>query len=261
MSASELALVTGASSGIGRALASVLVGHGYDVVVTADDEALHECVAELRESGREVVAVQADLATAGGVEELWRAVRATGRPLAVAALNAGMGVPGRFADTPLEDHLRLVDLNVRSTVHLAKLVVDQMTSRGEGRILVTASLVAVAPTPYQSTYGASKAFVHSFVEGIRHELRGTGVTVTSLMPGPTDTRFFQRADMEDAPVARGPKDDPMVVARDGFAAMMKGRAHVRAGSVLNGVMTEAARVLPDRITSVAMGMANRRKRD
>lgn len=150
---------------------------------------------------------------------------------------------------------------MRSTVHLGKLVVDHMTARGEGRILVTASLVSVAPTPLPVDVRRLEAFVHSFAEAIRHELRGTGVAVTSLLPGFTDTRFFRRADMEDALVGRGPKDDPAVVARDGFEAMVKGKAHVCSGSFLNAVMTEAAAHLPERITSVAMARADKWARD
>jgi short-subunit dehydrogenase len=246
-----LAVVTGASTGIGRALAQEFVDHGFDVVIAAEEPAIHDAAAELSASGRTVVAVQVDLATAAGVEELHRAVRDQGRTPAAAALNAGVGVNGRFDQTPLEADLNLVDLNVRSTVHLAKLLTRDMVARGEGRLLITSSIAAVAPGPYHSTYAASKAFVHSFAEGIREELKDTGVTVTSLMPGPTDTEFFARADMEDdTRVGRMKhKDDPKDVARDGYEALMAGKASVVAGSFMNRVQAELGTHLPDALAN------------
>jgi short-subunit dehydrogenase len=164
-----------------------------------------------------VTAVQADLATPEGVEAAWKAVSTLDRPPRAVALNAGIGVSGRFDQTSLADDLTLVDLNVRSTVHLAKLACRAMVAAGEGGILVTSSIAAVTPGPYHSTYAASKAFVHSFAEGIRVELNDTGVTVTSLIPGPTDTEFFARADMGDTKVGQSDnKDDPAEVARQGW---------------------------------------------
>lgn len=242
--ATRLALVTGASSGIGRALAQQFVDHGFDVVIAADDAELTDAAAELEASGRRVVPCRVDLSTREGVEELWAKATATG-PVIAAALNAGIGVGGPFAETDLDDDLRLVDLNCRSTVHLAKLLTRDMVARSAGRILVTASIAAKAPGPFHSTYAASKAFVHSFAEGIRVELAGTGVTVTSLMPGPTDTEFFARAGMQDTRVGSGPKDDPADVAADGFEALMAGKDHVVAGSTKNRVMAGASSVMPD----------------
>ncbi|MFW6774940.1 SDR family NAD(P)-dependent oxidoreductase [Nocardioides sp. CPCC 205120] len=257
-----LALVTGASSGIGRALAEQLVDRGYDVVVTGRSDAVHAAADALRarRPDREVHPVRADLAHPEGVELLWGEVTGRGEDLAVAALNAGVGVGGTFAGSDLARHLELVDLNVRSTVHLAGLAVDHMAARRSGRILVTASVAAVAPSPYQATYAASKAFVHSFAEGIAQELRGSGVTVTSLMPGPTDTRFFDRAGLADAPIARGRKDDPGDVARDAVDALLAGKRHVRAGSLRTAVLAEVLTHLPDAIGSRAMGLQSRPRR-
>jgi uncharacterized protein len=144
-------------------------------------------------------------------------------------------VAGDFVKTPLEDDLKLVDLNVTSLVHLAKRVLPGMVERGRGRVLVTASVASTLPGPYYATYAASKAFGLSFAEAIRHELRDTGVTVTALMPGPTETDFFRRADMEDTKVGTEDKDDPAGVAREGFEALMSGRGHVVAGSAKNTV--------------------------
>ena len=245
-STAPLALITGASSGIGLGLARQFVAHGYDVVVAAEDAELDKAAAELRSSGQQVVPVRVDLSTPEGVTELYLAATQGGRPVEAVALNAGIGVGGAFHETDLEADLRLVDLNVRSTVHLGKLVVRDMVARGSGKVLVTASIAAKAPGPYHTTYAASKAFVHSFAEGIRVELQDLGVTVTSLMPGPTETEFFERADMEDTKVgATDAKDDADDVAKDGFEALMAGKDRVVAGSVKNKVQAGMASVTPD----------------
>src|SRR4051812_33560830 len=245
-----LALVTGASTGIGRALAQEFLDHDLDVVAVADEADIHTAAAELGRAAGTVIPVQADLSTAEGVERAWTAVTSTGRVPAVVALNAGVGVNGRFDQTSLDDELKLVDLNVRSTVHLAKLASRAMVASGEGRILVTSSIAAVAPGPYHTTYAASKAFVHSFAEGIRVELKDTGVTVTSLMPGPTETEFFSRADMEDTAVGSSDhKDDPADVARAGYQALMSGKSSVVAGSFKNRLQAEIGTHLPDALAA------------
>ncbi len=249
-----LAVVTGASSGIGLSLARQFVQNGYDVVVAAEDAELAQAAAELRGSGREVTEVQVDLATPEGVTDLYMAATDGGRPVSAVALNAGIGVGGSFSETDLEADLRLVDLNVRSTVHLGKLFVRDMVARGEGRVLFTSSIAAKGPGPYHATYAASKAFVHSLAEAIRVELKDTGVTVTSLMPGPTETEFFERAGMEDTKIgASDAKDDPDEVAKDGFQALMAGKDRVVAGSLKNKVQAGLASVSPD--DKVAAGTA------
>jgi short-subunit dehydrogenase len=253
-----LALVTGASTGIGKALAREFVEHDFDVVLVADEGTVHQAAAELGGGSGGVLAVEADLATPEGVEETWARLTAVGRPPAAVALNAGIGVSGRFDQTDLADDLRLVDLNVRSTVHLAKRATRAMVAAGRGRILVTSSVAAVAPGPYHATYAASKAFVHSFAEGLRVELKDTGVTVTSLMPGPTDTEFFSRADMGDTRLGQSPaKDDPADVARDGFEALMAGRASVVAGSFRNRLQAELGTHLPDALAAPLLARMTR----
>src|SRR3954452_15606154 len=225
-----LALVTGASSGIGLELAKQFAEHDFDLVIAAEDEELREASHEIGDSI--VDAVQVDLATEEGVEELWRRVQATGRPLDAVALNAGIGAGGAFAtDTDLHDELKLIDLNVRSTVHLAKHAVRDMVARDSGRILFTSSIASTMPGPFQAVYNASKSFVQSFALALRNELRDTNVTVTSLMPGPTDTEFFERADMLDTKVGQGEKDDAADVARDGFEALMAGKERVESASL------------------------------
>ncbi|MGY1822759.1 SDR family NAD(P)-dependent oxidoreductase [Geodermatophilus sp. SYSU D00079] len=244
-----LALVTGASSGIGLELARQFAGAGFDLVVNAEDTELTTAAEQLRSGGTTVQAVQADLRTPAGVEALWATVQATGRPLAAAALNAGVGKGGAFVDNPVEDEQAIIDLNVTSTVRLAKLVVRDMAARGEGRVLFTSSIASTMPGPYQAVYNASKSFVQSFAEALATELRDTGVTVTSLMPGPTDTEFFERGDLLDTKLGQGPKDDPAQVAKQGFEALMAGKDKVVAGSLLTRAQAAANSVLPDKLKS------------
>lgn len=245
------AVVTGASTGIGRALAREFARHGHDLVIAADEDRINEAAAEMEGFGVLVHAVEVDLATPAGVEELYAAIPSD--RVSALALNAGIGVSGRFDQTRLGDQLRLIDLNVRSLVHLAHLVIRDMVANGHGRVLVTSSIAANGPGPFHATYAASKAFGHSFAEAVRQELKDTGVTVTSLMPGPTDTAFFERADMLDTKIAQGPKDDPAEVAADGYKALMAGRPSVVAGAFRNKVQAELASHLPDSLTAPLMG--------
>jgi short-subunit dehydrogenase len=248
-----LALVTGASTGIGLELAREFAAHDFDLVVVAEESRINEAAKEVTSGTGSVTPVQADLATPQGVEAAWAAATASGRTPNAVALNAGIGVSGRFDQTALDDDLTLVDLNVRSTVHLAKLAARAMVEAGQGRILVTSSIAAVTPGPYHATYAASKAFVHSFAEGIRVELEDTGVSVTSLMPGPTDTEFFARADMGDTKLGQADsKDDPAEVARQGYEALMAGKASVVAGSVTNRIQAELGTHLPDALAAPIM---------
>jgi uncharacterized protein len=244
--ARPLAVVTGASSGIGYELARQFADNGFDLVVAAEDAAIADAARELGASGAAVEAVQVDLAADEGVDELYRRVKATGRPVDAIALNAGRGAGGAFAtDTELGDELEIVDLNVRSTVHLAKHVIGDMVARGQGRVLFTSSIASTMPGSFQAVYNASKSFVQSFALALRNELKDTGVSVTSLMPGPTDTEFFEQADMLDTKVGAGDKDDPADVARDGFEALMAGKERVVAGSLSTKLQGRGSRVLPD----------------
>jgi len=241
----ELALVTGASSGIGLELARQFAEHGYDVVVVAEDDRIEAVPDELAATGSTVRPVQADLADDSGVDTVLTAVRNLGRPLDAVALNAGSGNSGAFVDVPWPDERRLLGVNIISAVQLAKAVLPAMVDRGSGRVLFTSSVAATMPGPYYATYAASKAFLLSFAEALRHEVSDRGVTVTALLPGPTDTDFFDRAGMQDTPIYDADKDDPADVAREGFAALMAGKHRVVAGSVKNRVQTAAAAVLPE----------------
>ncbi|GGW10836.1 oxidoreductase [Streptomyces capoamus] len=244
-----LALVTGASSGIGYELAREFAEHGYDLLVNAEDDRLHQAARHLRESGVEVRAVQADLRQAAGVDRLVEA--AAGLPVEIAVLNAGVGQGGAFADTDLDDDLAVIDLNVVSTVRLAKPLLRHMLGRGTGRLAFTSSIAATMPGPFQPVYNASKSFVQSFAEALRNEVKDSGVTVTVFMPGPTDTDFFRRADMGDTKIGTSDKDDPADVARQAFDAITKGRAKAVTGSLKTKAQGLANKVLPDSAKAAA----------
>ncbi|MEG4351812.1 SDR family NAD(P)-dependent oxidoreductase [Microcoleus sp. LAD1_D3] len=245
-----LAVVTGASNGIGYELAKQFAQNGFDLLVTATGSSIKEAAQACEGLGAKVETVQADLATYDGVETLYNQIKATNRPVDAIAINAGVGVGGDFArETDLKDELNLINLNVVSSVHLAKRVVKDMVDRGQGRILFTSSIAALMPGPFEAVYAASKAFIHSFSEGLRNELKDTGVTVTSLMPGPTDTNFFHRAGMDDTKAGADKKDDPAEVAKQGFEALMAGQDNIIAGSLKTKILANASKVLPDTVTA------------
>lgn len=251
-----LALVTGASSGIGLELAKLFAQDGYDLVVAAEDDGIQAAAGTLSGSGVDVRPVQIDLRKPKSVEKLYQQATAAGQ-LDAAALNAAVGQGGSFIDSDLDDNLDIIDLNVRSTVHLAKLILPDMVRRNTGKLLFTSSIAATMPGPYQSVYHASKSFVQSFAEALQDELRGTDVTVTSLMPGPTDTNFFRRAELLNTRVGgRLPKDDPAQVAKQGYQALMRGRRKVLAESMTTKVMGAANKFLPDSVKAAASRVIN-----
>ncbi len=244
--AKSFAVVTGASGGIGLELAKQFARHGFDLLIVADSPKIREAASALKNYNVSVSEAQVDRAKPGGVDEFYELIRQTGRPVDAIALNAGVGAGGDFVrETSLAADLNVIDLNVRSTVHLAKLVLNDMVRRGQGRVLFTSSIAATMPGTFNAVYNASKAFVQSFAQAIRNELKDTGVTITALMPGPTETNFFHRADMDDTKVGTSEKDDPADVAKTGFEAMMSGDDHVVAGSFKNKVQATMAHVLPD----------------
>ncbi len=250
-SPAPLAVVTGASSGIGFELAKQFGDNGFDLIIAAEDAEIVSAARELEATGAAVEAVQVDLAADGGVDQLFERIGAAGRPVDAIALNAGVGAGGAFAtDTALADELRVIDLNIRSTVHLAKHVLRGMVERGEGRMLFTSSVSAGLPGSFHAVYNASKSFVQSFALALREELKDTGVTVTTLMAGPTDTEFFERADMMDTRVGQSDhKDDPALVAEQGFEALMAGRERAVAGSLSTKLQNRGSRFIPDSLKS------------
>ena len=242
-----LAVVTGASSGIGYELAKVFAKNGYDLIVASEDAGIADAGNAFRALGVNVETVQTDLSLYDGVDKLVRKINEFGDrgvPVDCIAMNAGVGVSGEFAKTDLHEEIRLINLNIVSLVHLTKHVLPHFINRGHGRILFTSSIAATMPGPYYAVYAASKAFVQSFAEAVRFEVKDTGVTVTALQPGPTDTNFFERAHMMDTKAAVNKKDDPADVAKEGFDAMMQGRDHVVAGSLMNNVQAGLAKMMP-----------------
>jgi short-subunit dehydrogenase len=244
--ANNLALVTGASSGIGYSLAKELANRGYDLAVCSAGERLDGAAQDLQALGTNVTEVRADLATREGVRELWSRVQQLGRPVDVACLNAGIGVGGLFWQTDLEAELNMVELNCAGTVQLAKYVVQEMVNRGTGRILFTASIAGEMVAPREAVYAATKAFVLSFAHSLRYELRETGVTVTALQPGPTDTDFFHRAGMDNTEVGQKGKSEsqPDDVARQGLDSLFDGKDHVYAAAAKTKMEGMLANAIP-----------------
>jgi uncharacterized protein len=224
---SPLAVVTGASTGIGFELARQCAKAGFDLLIVADEGEIHEAAARLKAEGANVQALEASLAATEGVDKL---LAATGsRPIDALLANAGRGLGHAFVDQSFDDVRHVIDTNITGTVYLIHKVARQMRSLGRGRILITGSIAGFMPGTYQAVYNGTKAFLDSFSFAIRAELKDTGVTVTCLMPGATETEFFERADMLDTKVGRSKKDDPADVAASGFKAMMDGDGDVVTG--------------------------------
>jgi short-subunit dehydrogenase len=244
--AGQFALVTGASSGIGLSLARELASRGYDLAICSAGERLRAAAEELQSRGVDVKEVQADLATKDGVKQFWDQVQSLGRNIDIACLNAGVGVGGLFAETDLDAELNMVYLNCAGTVQLAKYVIQHMLSRNEGRILFTSSIAGEMVAPREAVYAATKAFGLSFAHSLRYELRDTGISVTALQPGPTNTDFFHRAGMDNTEVGSSGKTEsqPEDVARQGIEALLSGKDHVYAASAKTKVEGMLANVTP-----------------
>lgn len=236
-----LAVVTGASAGIGYELAKLCAENGFDLVVAADQSKINEAAQDFRGMGAGVEAVEADLATIEGNDKLYAAIK--GRPVEALLANAGHGLGKGFLDQNFDEVKHVVDTNITGTIYLIQKVGRQMRELGRGRILITGSIAGFMPGTYQAVYNGTKAFIDSFSFALRAELKDSGVTVTCLMPGATETEFFERADMMDTKVGQQEKDDPAKVAKDGFDAMMKGEGDVVSGWK-NKIQTTIANVTP-----------------
>jgi short-subunit dehydrogenase len=245
------AVVTGASSGIGYELAKQFAQNGFDLLIAAGSDDIHRAAQDLQTDGADVTPIKVNLADHEGTHELIAAIQGAGRPVDALALNAGFGVSGAFVETDLGKEMDMIRLNVISVVHVAKYVIKDMVARKSGRVLITSSIAGTMPTPYEAIYGATKAFDRSFSQSIREELKDTGVTVTTLMPGATETNFFHRAGADDTKLGASEKDDPAEVAKEGFEALMAGKDHVVAGSAKNKLQAAAGYVLPDPLVAKA----------
>jgi uncharacterized protein len=222
-----LAVVTGASTGIGYELAKCCAEEGFDLVVAADEPEINKAAKDFEALGAKVDALNADLATTEGVDRLCEKI--SGRPVDALVANAGRGLGKGFLDQDFDDVMRVVNTNITGTIYLIQKIGRDMRDRKVGRILITGSIAGFMPGTYQAVYNATKAFLDSFSFALRAEIKDSGVTVTCLMPGATETEFFARADMLDTKVGQGKKDDPADVARTGFKAMMKGEGDVVSG--------------------------------
>jgi uncharacterized protein len=236
-----LAVVTGASSGIGLELAKCAANDGYDLLMAADESSIQEAARQLGALGVTVDAVRADLATVDGNDQLISALN--GRPVDVLIANAGQGLGGGFLDQEWERVRAVIDTNVTGTTYLLQKIGRLMRERKRGKILITGSIAGLMPGTYQAVYNSTKSFLDSFSIALRAELKDTGVTVTVLMPGPTETNFFQRAEMLDTPVGASEKQPAVEVAETGWAAMKKGDADVVAG-LKNKIQATMAHVTP-----------------
>ncbi len=251
-----LALVTGASTGIGYELAKQFAQHGYDLLITAEEgPKLQEAAQGLQSQGGRVETVTADLAGPEGVEDIVAKARELG-PVDVLCANAGIGLGHGFLDQDLDRVFDVINVNVTSTVHLIHHVGNDMRQRGQGKILITSSIAALMPGSFQAVYNGTKSFLHSFSFALRNELKDTGVSVTALMPGPTDTEFFKRGDLMDTKVGQDDKkDDPADVARTGFDALMRGDGDAIHG-LKNKLQGAVAAVTPDSaLAEMHRGMA------
>ena len=252
MASQGLALVTGASNGIGYQLALQLAQQGYDLVIAGKEQDLTtKAAADCKALGVNVTTYVGDLSQFQANMDLWHTVERTGQPLEVACINAGLGMGGDFSKTPLEQELEIVALNCGSTVHMAKHVVQHMVSRNTGRILFTASIVSEMLAPGESVYGASKSFVFQFAKNLRYELKDTGVTVTALQPGPVDTNFFNASQAGDTKAGTEAKKEnqPEDVARVGLKALFAGEEHVYAASFKTKVEGALMGIVPESVQS------------
>lgn len=249
----KFALITGATSGIGLELARLFAKDGFNLIILARDAAkLESTAALLKTESIEVVTISTDLFVPGNASQLYKHVKGLGLQVEVLINDAGQGLYGKFIDNELERELDIIQLNVLSLVTLTKLFARDMVSRGSGKILNLASIAGKAPGPYQAVYHGTKAFVHSFSEAIRNELKDTGVSVTSLLPGATDTDFFNKAGMLDSKVVQeGELADPAVVAKDGYEALMEGKDMVVSG-FKNKVQVAMGNLIPDSLQARQM---------
>jgi len=241
-----LAVVTGASSGIGYELAKICAKNNFDLIIASDEPEIHQIVQDWKGFGVSIEAVETDLSTAEGVDKLYGLIQH--RPVDALLANAGRGLGRGFLDQATSAWMRVIETNITGTLYLIQRMGRDMRARGKGRILITGSLAGFVPGTYQAVYNGTKAFLDSFSFALRHELKDSGITVTCLMPGATETDFFERADMMDTKVSQMKKADPAKVAQDGFEAMMAGQGEVISGWQ-NKMQAAIASMIPSDLTA------------
>ncbi len=244
--ADKFAIITGASTGIGFELATLAAKDGYDIVVVADEPLINAAAEDFKQFGTSVVAVEADLSTVQGVDQLLAA--AGDRQIDLLCANAGHGLGHAFLDQELKDWRHVVDTNIVGTAYLLQRVLRPMVARNDGKVLVTGSIAGYIPGAFQAVYNGTKAFVDSFVAALQNEIKDAdGVTLTNLMPGPVETEFFARGDMLDTSVGADPKkSNPADVAKDGWEAVMSGKAAIVSGWK-NKLQSAVANVTPNAV--------------
>lgn len=240
-STGRLAVVTGASTGIGYELGRCCAVAGFDVIAVANEPEIHNAAREFELLGAHVDPLEADLSTTDGVDRLYAKIG--GRPVDVLLANAGRGLGHGFLDQDFAAVRHVIDTNVTGTLYLIQMIGRDMRRRGAGRILITGSIAGFIPGTFQAVYNASKAFIDSFAYALRAELKDTGVSVTLLMPGATETAFFRRAGLLDTKIGQSKKDDAADVAAAGFKAMMDGEGDVVTGWH-NKVQSALANIVP-----------------
>lgn len=243
--ADKFAIITGASTGIGFELAHVVAQEGYDLLVVANEPQIDDAAQDFRRHGVDVRSMEADLSTLEGVDQLLAA--ANGRTVDVLCANAGVGTGGAFLEQNTATWRHSVDTNITGTVHLLQKVLSDMVARDAGKVLVTGSIAGYIPGSFNAVYNATKAFIDNFTEALRNEIKDVGgVTLTTLMPGATDTEFFARAGMLDTKVGQEEKADPAKVARDGWKALLAGKGHIVSG-LSNKLQVAGAGVVPQSV--------------
>jgi short-subunit dehydrogenase len=247
------ALITGGTSGIGFELAKLFAKDKYDLIIVArDQQELEEAAMELKKEGIKVITISKDFFISGAAFDLYEEIKQMGITVKVLVNDAGQGVYGKFIETDLQRELNIIQLNIGATVVLTKLFLKDMVKRNSGKILNVASIAGKVPGPYQAVYHGTKAFVHSFNEAVRNEIQDTEVTLTSLLPGATDTDFFNKADMQNAKIVQeGHLGDPVEVAKDGYEALMAGKDMIVSG-FKNKVQVAMSNILPDSVAAENM---------
>lgn len=245
MSSRKLAIVTGASSGIGLEIAKLAAQDGYDLIVAADTPFV-EAGPALKDLGANVEQVEGDLATQNGLDQLLQ--RVGDRPVDVLVANAGHGLGHAFLDQSPAEWQHVINTNITGTLLLIQPIVRRMVQRGEGKVLITGSIAGHLAGSFQAVYNGSKAFIDSFAAALNEEIKDSGVTVTCLKPGATETNFFHRAELDDTKVGQAKKDDSADVAKAGWDAMQKGEPAVIYG-LKNKMQVAAAGMMTDATTA------------